>query len=205
MLLSQMDQNRLHELTDDQMDRIVFDNCVCDEVSASAAILLGGIPAVLRERTQAAAQLYLSGKVPYIIPTGGVAWDTEFGRMTEAECMTLLLKEYGVPEDAILIENQATTTRENMLYASVLMERTLHLRGKYRVYIVTSPTHLRRSMALAKLYLPRTAQLSSCPGVCPAGMPGVWMNDDFQRQRVFREVELLKSTIDAGDIEDIEF
>ena len=205
MKLSQMDRNRLQELTDEQMDRIVFDNCADDGLIGSAAILLGGIPEVLRERSLAAAQLYLAGRVSHIIPTGGVAWDTEFGRMTEAECMTLLLKEYGVPEEAILIENQATTTRENMLYASILMERTFHPRGNYRLYIVTSPAHLRRSMALAKLYLPRTAQLSGCPGVCPSGMPGAWMKDVFQRKRVFREVELLKSTIDVGDIEDIEF
>jgi len=205
MKLSQLDPNRLNELTDDQMDRIVFDHCEDDGMSGLAAILLGGIPEVLRERTQAAAQLYHEGRISCIIPTGGVAWDTELGHMTEAECMTLLLKEYGVPEEAILIENQATTTRENMLYASILMERTFHPRGNYRVYIVTSPAHLRRSMALAKLYLPRTAQLSGCPGVCPKGMPGVWMTDSFQRKRVFREVELLKSTIDAGDIEDIEF
>lgn len=74
-----------------------------DGLSGIAAILLGGKPLVLRERAQAAAKLYHDGRVPCIIPTGGVQWDTELGLMSEADYMAHLLKEYKVPDDAILL------------------------------------------------------------------------------------------------------
>ncbi|MDO4740007.1 MAG: YdcF family protein [Eubacteriales bacterium] len=205
MKLSQWDGARLNELSAEQVDRIVFHNCVDEGGSAAAAILLGGTPKVLRERASAAARLYHAGRVPYIIPTGGVAWDTDLGRMSEAERMEKYLLEFGVPQEAILMENEATTTRENMIYATLLMERRLKPRGPYRLFVVTSPAHLRRSLVIARMYLPRTAQIAGCPGDCPAGMPGVWQNDAFQTERVYRELDLIKKQIDHGDMDDIEF
>lgn len=205
MKVSELDAARLGELTVEEIDRIVFYNCADEGKSGAAAILLGGNPNVLRERASAAARLYREGRVPYIIPTGGVKWDTDMGRMSEAERMAEYLKEFGVPQDVILLENQATTTRENMIYATLLIERTLKPRGPFTLLIVTSPAHLRRSMAIAKMYLPRTAQLHGVPGDCPQGMPGTWHNDDYQITRVQRELGLIKEQIDQGDMDDFEF
>jgi len=205
MRVSQLDARRLGELSVEEVDRIVFDDCTDCGAKAAAAILLGGNPNVLRERASAAARLYREGRVPYIIPTGGVAWDTDMGRMTEAERMQQYLLEFGVPQEAILLENQATTTRENMIFATLLIERRLKPRGPFDLIVVTSPAHLRRSMAIAKMYLPRTASIAGCSGDCPQGMPGVWHRDDYQITRVQRELGLIKEQIDQGDMEDIEF
>lgn len=205
MKVTQLDAARLDELSVEQVDRIVFHNCKDEGKSAAAAILLGGNPKVLRERASAAARLYREGRVPVIIPTGGVKWDTDLGRMSEAERMAIYLKEFGVPEEAILLENEATTTRENMIFAALLIERRLKPRGPFGLIIVTSPAHLRRSMAIAKMYLPRTASLSGCPGDCPQGMPGVWHKDEYQITRVQRELGLIKEQIDQGDMDDFEF
>ncbi|MBQ3222896.1 MAG: YdcF family protein [Clostridia bacterium] len=205
MKVSQLRADMLSELTIEQVDRIVFHNCTDDGQSGAAAILLGGNPNVLRERASAAARLYHEGRVPYIIPTGGVKWDTDLGRMSEAERMEQYLLEFGVPQEAILLENEATTTRENMIFATLLIERRLKPRGPFRLVIVTSPAHLRRSLAIAKMYLPRTAEISGCPGDCPQGMPGVWHQDEYQVTRVQRELGLIKEQIDQGDMDDFEF
>lgn len=205
MKVSELNAARLSELSDEQIDRIVFHDCKDEGRSAQAIILLGGNPNVLRERASAAARLYREGRAPYIIPTGGVKWDTDMGRMSEAERMAEYLKEFGVPEEAILLENEATTTRENMIFATLMIERRIRPRGPFGLIVVTSPAHLRRSMAIARMYLPRTAEISGCPGDQPLGMPGVWHRDEYQITRVERELGLIKEQIDQGDMDDIEF
>ena len=207
MKLSQQNYDALRQLPQDQITEIVYGNGSCqdDGKTGVVALLLGGNPVVMPERAMGAANLYKAGRVKYIMPTGGVKWDTEFGHISEAECMKQHLLNLGIPEEVILLENEATTTRENMIYGPLQIERQLKIHGDYRVYVVTSPSHLRRSLALAKAYLPRKVLISGYPGVCPQGMPDTWHQDDFQAERVYREVELLHRFIHDGDIEDVEF
>jgi len=205
MKLSQISMDQLSGLSTEQIDRIVFSGKEETQEKGIAAILLGGNPLVLPERAKAAAELYHQNVVPYIIPTGGVRWDTDHGQMSEAEYLSALLVEAGVPQSAIILENEATTTRENMLYAALLMEKHLHPRGKYRLYIVTSPSHVKRSLAFASLYLPRRAVLSGYSDSTSPGNAGVWMQDAFQSSRVYRELAEIKKTVDCGDMDDIDF
>ena len=205
MKITEMSLEALMALPDEQITEIVYGNWQDDGGKGIAALLLGGNPTVHRERAQGAAQLYHAGRVPYIIPTGGVQWDTEFGRMSEAEGLKRILLELGVPEEAIILENEATTTRENMIFGAVQIERNLRPRGPFRIYVVSSAAHLRRSLALAKVYLPRTAQVFGYPGVCPEGTREMWHTDEKQRKRVLREVEFLRKYTGTGEIEDVEF
>ncbi len=205
MKLSQISMDQLSSLSTEQIDRIVFYEKEEKLIAGAAAILLGGNPLVLKERAKAAAELYHRNVVPYIIPTGGVRWETDHGRMSEAEYLALLLQEADVPQSAIILENEATTTRENMLYAALLMEKKLHPRGTYRLYIVSSPSHIKRSLAFAKLYLPRNAMLSGFSDSTSPGNAGIWQQDEFQSERIYRELAEIKKTVDCGDMEDIEF
>ncbi|MBQ2978243.1 MAG: YdcF family protein [Clostridia bacterium] len=207
MKLSQQNYDTLRQMPIEQITEIVYGggSLQDDGQSGLMALLLGGNPLVMKERAQGAANLYQAGRVKYIMPTGGVKWDTEFGHISEAECMKQHLMNMGIPEEAILLENQATTTRENMIFATLQIERQLKAHGDYRVYVVTSPCHMRRSLALAKAYLPRKVLISGYPGVCPQGMPDTWHQDEFQAERVYREAELLHRFIHAGDIDDVEF
>ena len=205
MKLSQLSADQLSSLSSEQVDRIVFAGKEDQLDKGIAAILLGGSPLVMAERARAAAQLYHQNAVTYIIPTGGVRWDTDRGRMSEAEYLSALLLEAGVPQSAIIVENEATTTRENMLYASLLMEKKLHPRGKYRLYIVSSPSHIKRSLAFASLYLPRNTLLSGYSDSASPGSAGVWQQDALQSERVYRELIEIKKTVDCGDMDDIDF
>lgn len=204
MKVSQIPMEQLTELSIEAITKIVYGGEAEKLEKCCAALVLGGNPRALMERAEAAAELYHRGLVEYLLPTGGVKWDTDRGRMSEAEYLTMLLENLQVPAEAILMENQATTTRENMIYCTLLMERRIKPRGNYGVYIVTSPSHLRRSMVLAKLYMPRNAALLGHASASSPGAADVWHLDDFQTLRTHRELKEIKKTIDHGDMEDIE-
>lgn len=122
-----------------------------------AIVVLGGAigPAVpprqgpdLSERADRAlhaAHLYRAGKAPLVIPTGAYRTKSE-PPTSEADEMATLLVEWGVPEDAILIEPSAGTTYENALE----VEKILRERELKRVLLVTSAIHLPRSLATFK-------------------------------------------------------
>ena len=205
MKLSEILPEKIRDLSSEQITRIVFGGWTDSGLSADAAILLGGNPIVLPDRARAAAELYEAGRISYIVPTGGVEWDTELGRMSEAEYMAVCLKQLGIPEGAVLLENDARTTVENMLFSTILLNRRLKIRNLHRLCIVTSPSHLRRSMEYAALYLPRNLEVF---GYTDPQMPdgaGRWTEDPFYANRVLREADLLAKDVRSGWFEEIEF
>ena len=224
MRLSQTNKDDLAALTKDQLTRIVFGDVPANlpfpsvlpqgqalqsaahaDCPAVAALLLGGSPVVMDCRVRAAAELYRKGLVPTIIPTGGVRHPDKGCEETEAEYMARTLGVLGVPNEAILLENEATTTRENMIFGTAVIERVLHPRGAFTVYVVTSAFHLRRSLALARLYLPRTARILGCAAADPGGGPDEWPGSEYYTGRVHTELGLLKGLVDNGETDDIEF
>lgn len=66
--------------------------------------------------------------------------------ITEAECMYRCLIEFGIPEDRLVKEDQATSTEENLAYSLALMERT----EETRIGILSSEYHLYRAGLMAK-------------------------------------------------------
>ena len=96
----------------------------------------------LRARVKKAAEVYrkLGGKVP-VMPCGGV---TKGHKRTEAEVMTELLLDEGVPMESIRAESKSRTTMENFRNAQAL------LGNKARVLVVTSDYHVRRAIKTAK-------------------------------------------------------
>ncbi len=205
MKLSQVNPDTIRQMPADQINRIVFGHWTDDGSTADVALLLGGNPLVLPGRAKAAADLYKAGRVCYIIPSGGVEWDTEKGRMTESEYMVLCLKDLGVPEDRILLENEARTTVENMLFATILMNRKLKIRNLRRIAVVTSPSHLRRSMTYAENLLPRRIETVGYTDLSLPDGPDCWQSDPFYANRVYREAELLFTDVSRGWCDDIEF
>lgn len=202
MKLSTIPSKDLDALSVEQVSRIVFGIPPTEDRPAIAALLLGGSPVVMDSRARAAAELYRKGLVPRVIPTGGVRHPDQGCVETEAEHLARLLRGLGVPDEAILLENEATTTRENMILGEAIIERIVRPRGVFSVYVVTSADHLRRSLALARLYLPRTARVL---GRAAAGDgPGEWTQNPFWQGRVRRELGLIKFLVDHGEMEDIE-
>ncbi|RUT35972.1 YdcF family protein [Paenibacillus zeisoli] len=109
------------------------------------AALWGDVPSPgLRERLEQSLKEYHAGSFRYFILTGGL--DTTKSRYTEAEGMANYLRKQGVPSTAILLENKATNTYENLLFSRRIMEEH-QLRT---AVIITHTYHGRRAKEIAE-------------------------------------------------------
>ncbi len=108
-------------------------------VVLGAQVLSGGRPSgTLRTRTLHAARLYAAGKIQLVIPTGGVGEHPP----SEAEVMARILREAGVPEEIILNEGEARSTRES----AQLVADMARVRGIRDLLLVTDPLHCVRAV-----------------------------------------------------------
>ena len=201
MKLSELTRKEIAEMPFEKKVDFICGSIVDDGMSAPVAILLGGNPNNARPRALAAAELYKSGRVPFIVPSGGVEWDVDGEMISEANYMKRILIENGVPEDAIILENEARTTKENMIYATLQINRKLRWDKVDHIIIVTLRSHMKRSIALAKAFLPRKVTVSAYPAnheAVVAGMP------ESEGKWIAKELDLIKSLVDGGLIEDME-
>ena len=101
---------------------------------------LGGDLNHAADRLWRGAALYYAEKAPLIVLTGG----TLTGGRPEALLMAQKLREVGIPDAAMLREAESRTTRENAQFTRTLLQA----RGINHILLVTSATHMRRSVAL---------------------------------------------------------
>lgn len=97
----------------------------------------------LTERLEVAYEGYASGAYPMLIVSGGL--DNPQMKLTEAEGMANYLRKRGVPEANIVLENKATSTYENLLFSTKIMQE----RGMETATIVTHQFHGARSEDIA--------------------------------------------------------
>jgi uncharacterized SAM-binding protein YcdF (DUF218 family) len=123
-----------------------------DMPQADAIVVLGGNTANDRpnwflpyeretavRRFQTAAQLYTAGRAPKIVLSGGAL----SGDVSEAQGMAHALRQSGIPESALILENFSRTTYEN----ATLTEDELKDHKLGTVLLVTSALHMPRAMA----------------------------------------------------------
>ena len=94
-------------------------------------------------RAQAAARAYAQGMAKVIVACGGAAPGHD---ITEAAVMARLLREAGVPEGAVVLEDQSQDTMENMRFSA---QKLGGAKGRH-VLVVTSDYHLRRAVMTAR-------------------------------------------------------
>ncbi|GBQ26428.1 YdcF family protein [Gluconacetobacter azotocaptans] len=100
--------------------------------------------ATLRRRVEAALAYARSMPSAVFVPTGG----SPDGRPAEAAIMARLLREAGIPDAAIMIEDTALDTLESVLACSALL-RGCGYRGC--VAVASSAYHLPRCLILMRL------------------------------------------------------
>lgn len=120
--------------------------------NADAILLLGGDPRGLQRecaieparcsRTAFAAALHAAHRAPLLLASGG---RPDARGLSEAARMRAQLVALGVPDEAILIDDSALNTRENIRGAAPLLEA----RRCRRILLVTSALHMPRAMANA--------------------------------------------------------
>ncbi len=204
MKVSQLTGEQLAELPPRQMAELVYGRRYDSQEEVDVALILGGSQHNATVRAKGAARLYREGRVPLLIPSGGVENTFDGERMTEAEFMRKILLAEGVPEEAILMENEATTTKENFLYGTLQFNRRLRLQNVKTVGVITSAFHMRRSMALAHLLLPRSVKAVAMPAE-EIGDPVAYVQTEYGRYWTAREIPLMQEMITHGLMEDIEF
>ncbi len=96
------------------------------------------------DRVWHAARLYKAGKAPLVIPTGS----------GERESTVPLLRDLGVPESAIVVEDKARNTEENAKFVEKILATEDTKRTKARVLLVPSAWHMRRSVLMYRKYAP---------------------------------------------------
>ena len=201
MKLSELTRKEIAEMPFEKKVDFICGSIVDDGMSAPVAILLGGNPNNAHPRALAAAELYKSGRVSFIVPSGGVKWDFFGEQVSESNYMKRILIENGVPEDAIILENEARTTKENMIYATLQINRKIHWEKVDHVIIVTSRSHMKRSIALAKAFLPRKVTVSAYPANHEAVVAGM---SESEGKWIAKELDLIKGLVDSRLVEDME-
>jgi uncharacterized SAM-binding protein YcdF (DUF218 family) len=88
-----------------------------------------------------AARLFRAGKAPLIVLSGGRQPHLTAGA-TEAEAGAQFLADMGVQSTALILDNEALTTWENAANVGAIAKA----RGFESLLIVTSASHMRRSM-----------------------------------------------------------
>lgn len=98
----------------------------------------------LKERLDYGLKLYQEGKFARFIVSGGL--DQEGYKYTEGQGMRNYLLLQGVADEDILMENEATSTYENLLYSKEIMERE----GMTSAIIITHTFHGSRALEIAQ-------------------------------------------------------
>ncbi len=98
------------------------------------------------DRAVHAASLWHQAIAPQMIVSGGV-WPSTPPKPAEALWIAQLLTQLGVPPDAIVLETDSTTTRENVKNVAQIM---LDKGWRGRLALVTSASHLPRAVANAR-------------------------------------------------------
>lgn len=121
------------------------------------------------DRIDRAQSLYQAGKAPRILLSGGA----NEGKVSEAQMLARLLRQRGIPDSAILLENESRNTYENARFTDLTM-RGHKLRS---VLLVTSALHMPRALgSLEKRGVQVTAANSAPQIFLPtSNAPDLWM------------------------------
>jgi uncharacterized SAM-binding protein YcdF (DUF218 family) len=96
----------------------------------------------VRRRAHHAAALYRRGLAASVITTGGRTGPGP----SEAAALAAVLEAGGVPATAILLEEQAQDTVQNIRFSRILMQT----HGWRTALLVTEPSHIKRAALIAR-------------------------------------------------------
>lgn len=96
----------------------------------------------LRARTEKAIELYEEGYATHLLLSGGLGrWPPE-----EAEVMRRLAEAAGVPQEAMILDQEAHSTWESITRAREIMDQE----GWETAIVVSDPFHITRSLLMAR-------------------------------------------------------
>ena len=171
--------------------KLILENITDGGHSCEYALLLGTDTHEAILRASFAAELYHKGRIRYIISSGGVLREYKGNKIRECDLMAEVLIEKGVPSSAIIREDSAMTTRENMIFGTLLLNRATRLVGVDELMVITSVWHMKRSLGLAQCFLPRKVRVIGAPAPLPCE-ESVWLSSEENRGIVDNEIRFIK-------------
>lgn len=188
MNISDVSPEQIKTFSVGEKTEIVYGGVIDYEGSSDVILLLGGNPTQCVPRAEAAAKLMNEKKARFIIPSGGVKWDCESGKKSEADIMTDVLVNSGVDPEVIFAENEATTTVENMLFSVIVILRKLADKNIRTITVVTSAFHMKRSLALAAKLIPDRFEVRGFSAHPVNDYADKWFTDETMVKRVDSEI-----------------
>ena len=138
-------------LTDNQIEKIVFSNINDSGKSAKYGIVFGSYT-LQKYRIEQATNLYKEGRVKKLILTGGKGGISNQNNedVPEAELMKESLVKNGVSLQDLIIDNSSNSTIENGINVAKILN---NLEGSIQeLLLISSEFHLKRCMAIMKKY-----------------------------------------------------
>ncbi len=218
MYISQLENQ---PITQELADKIIYAGLNYSGESAPCALVLGSTKAHIY-RLPKAVELYKQGKVQKILLSGGAKWefpcDDDFsiaegfpgcaaspeGKMSEADRMQFTALRMGVSPEDLLLDNLSMTTIENMVCSMVTLEQSVRLYNIKEIILVTTSYHMRRSLGLAKMLLPKWIRIIPCPAEDRNTRRDNWWKTEVGTKRVHTEIELMIHYIKKGIMDDFE-
>ena len=191
------------DLTNDVIDRLLFEGLDDNGASVDCIIVLGSIKAA-KYRVPVAAKAFFSGRSEKIMLCGGKLRNFSNERMTEADNMYKKALELGVPETSIIIEKSSQNTIENILCSLLGLQRSMWLNKVKSVLLVTTTYHMRRSLQIAKYLFPSHISVYPCPADDTTTKRDNWMNTPKGIDRVKAEALKIVTCVNDGVIPDFE-
>ncbi len=137
-------------LTDEQIDSIVYSGIEDDGLSSKYAFVFGN-NMLIKERVNTSVEAYKNGRIKKIIYMGGLngVSNQDNSTIPEAIKMKELALSLGVKGDDILIDATSNNTFENIENAMKLLPSDAN-----HITIITSEFHLKRCYAILKKNYP---------------------------------------------------
>ncbi len=137
-------------LTDEQIDNIVYSDIEDDGLSSEYALVFGN-SMLIKQRVNASVEVYKNGRIKKIVYMGGTNGVSNQNNSTipEAIKMKQLALSLGVKENDILIDDTSNNTFENIENAMKLLPSNIN-----HISIITSEFHLKRCYAILKKNYP---------------------------------------------------
>jgi uncharacterized SAM-binding protein YcdF (DUF218 family) len=177
----------------DAITRFIF--CADEPCQVDLALVLGA-PSI--SNVEPAIALYHEGLTTRILITGAGPAGTQ-------EPEWRVYRDYAisreVPEKDILIEPDATNTRENLLFSERIIARELGWDIINKIAICCKPLHTRRAYMTARQFLPKPVDLVVLPPRHPSDIQADnWWLKPHGKERVLGEIGRIAQYTSKGDI-----
>ena len=182
MLLSDFDEDNL---SINDINNILF-TIPKDDLCNGDCIWVFGSRHFIDERLNVAVKLYKEKRAPFILFSGGKG---KKGVVAEAKAMKEKALSLGIPEEAILTEEESYNTTENVLCSMLVLERKFLLQNIKRLLVVSSPFHIQRLSLTISRYMPKWIEYSFCYNEDSPTSNKNWLNDSVSKKRVEKEAK----------------